>query len=290
MGSLFKSEQAEKEYFQRYDECLALFGIEYTSRYVSTALGDTHVLIFGDSSKPPLLLFHGMTMSSTMWYPNVKHLVPERCVYAIDVMGDFGRSRPNAPMQSVETANQWIRELMDGLQLDRADIAGHSMGGYLSMNFALAHPERISSLMLYAPAGTFRRLRFKFFLKIFPALLFHSERLTDKAFLWLSAKRKPLPPVIRTQVVTGYRYAMPQLQVMPKVIHEDQFIGYTVPTLLLIGEKEVIYKAKKAMARARILIPHLESYLVPGANHSFTMEHADTVNEHTLRFLRERAW
>ena len=91
MKSIFKNEQGEREYHQLYDKTLALFEVLYTSNTTQTSYGETHFLTFGDPSKPPLVLLHGMTMSSTMWYPNVKQLIQERYVYAIDIMEDFGK-------------------------------------------------------------------------------------------------------------------------------------------------------------------------------------------------------
>ncbi|WP_438433727.1 alpha/beta fold hydrolase [Gorillibacterium sp. sgz500922] len=287
MESIFKSRAAEEEYHQCYEKSLECFELAGTSRYIATSFGDTHVLSFGDPSKEPLILLHGMTMSSTMWFPNLKHLVQERYVYAVDVMGDFGKSRPKGVIKNRQAANRWMLEVMDALPCSKADLAGHSMGGFLSLNFALAYPDRVSKLLLYAPAGTFHRMSLKFFAKIYPALLFHTEKWIDRAFLWFSGRGEPLHPVFRAQVIAGYRHAKPRLQVMSGVFGEEEFEHFPIPTLLLIGDREVIYPAEKAMANAKRFIPNLEPHLIAGASHSLTMEHADAVNELTLSFLQK---
>ncbi|MBY0009964.1 alpha/beta fold hydrolase [Paenibacillus typhae] len=288
MGSIFKTEAGEEEYYLCYEKSLECFEIEGTSYYIATASGDTYVTRFGDPGKEPLLLLHGMTMSSTMWFPNIQHLVQERCVYAVDVMGDFGKSKPALAIKNRQAANQWLLEVADALQCSRGDLAGHSMGGFLALNFALAYQERVSKLLLYAPAGAFHRVSLRFFAKIYPALLFHTEKRIDQAFLWFSGKGEPLPPVFRAQVLSGYSHAKPLLQLMPSVFEQKEFIDYHIPTLLLIGDKEVIYPAGKAMANAKSLIPDLEAHLIAGASHSLTMEHADAVNELTVRFLKRK--
>nr|WP_280921133.1 alpha/beta fold hydrolase [Paenibacillus turicensis] len=262
--------------------------VEGTSSYIHTSFGDTHVLCFGDQSKPPMVLLHGMTMSSTMWFPNIKQLAQERCIYAVDIMGDFGKSKPNVAIKNRKDANQWLLEVLDAMELNQVDLAGHSMGGFLSLNFSLAYSERISRLLLYAPAGTFHKISMKFFAKIYPALLFHTEKWIDNAFLWFSGKGEPLHPVFRSQVIAGYRYAKPLLQLMPSVFNKAEFYDFNIPTLLLIGDKEVIYPAAKTIANAKELIPNLETHLIAGASHSLTMEHADIVNELTLLFLQKR--
>ncbi|GBF75083.1 hypothetical protein PA598K_03465 [Paenibacillus sp. 598K] len=204
-------------------------------------------------------------------------------------MGDFGRSRPAVAIKNRKDANQWLLEVLDALQLNNTDLGGHSMGGFLALNFALGYPGRVSKLLLYAPAATFHRISFKFFAKIYPALLFHTEKWIDNAFLWFSGKGEPLHPVFRAQVIAGYRHAKPLLQVMPSVFTKEEFQNFTIPTLLLIGDKEVIYPAEKAIANAKRLIPDLETHFIPGASHSLTIEHADVVNELTLLFLQKRS-
>ncbi|WP_342476440.1 alpha/beta hydrolase [Paenibacillus sp. FSL H7-0350] len=287
MGSIFKSRATEEEYYLCYDKSLHRFGLEGTSYYISTSFGDTYVLCFGDPSKKPLILLHGMTMSSTMWYPNMKQLIQERCVYAVDIVGDFGRSKPTVAIKNRKAANQWLLEVLDAMQFNKVDLAGHSMGGFLSLNFALDYPGRVSKLLLFAPAGTFYKISFKFFAKIYPALLFHTEKWIDNAFLWFSGKGEPLHPVFRAQVISGYRHAKPLLQVMPSVFAKEEFQNFNIPTLLLIGDKEVIYPAEKAIANAKRLIPNLETHIIEGASHSLTMEHADVVNEKAILFLRK---
>ncbi|AIQ53209.1 alpha/beta fold hydrolase [Paenibacillus sp. FSL R7-0331] len=287
MGSIFRSKAAEVEYYHYYDKSLEYFELEGTSRYIATAYGDTYVTCFGDSGKRPLILLHGMTMSSAMWYPNIKSLLQERCVYAVDIIGDFGKSKPAAAIKSRKAANEWLLEVLDQLQCSKADLAGHSMGGFLSMNFALAHPDRVSKLLLYAPAGTFHPMSLKFFVKIYPALLFHTEKWIDQAFLWFSGKGEPLHPVFRDQVISGYSHAKPLLQLMPSVFDRKEFSSFNIPTLLLIGDKEVIYPAGKAMAKAKGLIPDLETHIIAGASHSLTLEHADTVNGLSVLFLQK---
>ncbi|MFF2890827.1 alpha/beta fold hydrolase [Paenibacillus sp. NPDC057967] len=285
--SIFRTSVAEDEYLACYNKSLGEFGLDCESDYITTPFGDTHVLRFGDSAKKPLILLHGMTMSSTMWYPNVKELIRERCVYAIDIMGDFGKSKPNAPIKSRVEANHWLRTVLEGLGLNRIDLAGHSMGGYLALNYALAHPEQLTSLALLAPAGSFHPMSLKFFAKIYPALLLRTEKRIDRAFRWFSGTGQPLDPVFRSQVIAGYRNAKPLLQLMPSAFKQEDFARFSVSTLLLVGDKEVIYPALEVVEKAKRLIPGLHAHVIPGASHSLTIEHANEVNHLLIRFLVE---
>ena len=58
------------------------------------------------------------------------------------------------------------------------------------------------------------------------------------------------------------------------------------PTLLLIGDREVIYDPDAALEWARQHIPRLEGEIVPGASHMLTAERAKLINQRLLAFLR----
>lgn len=194
MGSIFKSRATEEEYYLCYDKSLNRFGLEGTSYYISTSFGDTYVLCFGDPSKKPLILLHGMTMSSTMWYPNMKQLIQERCVYAVDIVGDFGRSKPTVAIKNRKAANQWLLEVLDAMQFNKVDLAGHSMGGFLSLNFALDYPGRVSKLLLFAPAGTFYKISFKFLRKFTPHYCFTQKSGSTMLFCGFQVKESLYTP------------------------------------------------------------------------------------------------
>lgn len=147
----------------------------------------------------------------------------------------------------------------------------------------------VSKLILLAPAGSFYKMNPLFFIKIYPALLFHTEKLIDNAFKWASEKKEHLDSIIRSQVISGYRYAKPLLRIMPTVFSKSELENHKHPTLLLIGEKEVIYPANKAIAYAEKYSSNLEVHIIPGANHMFTLEQAGLVNELMCCFLADNS-
>jgi pimeloyl-ACP methyl ester carboxylesterase len=57
--------------------------------------------------------------------------------------------------------------------------------------------------------------------------------------------------------------------------------------LLLIGDREVIYKSEKAIQRATRLVSSLKAEIVPGANHSAQYTASDFVNARILEFLAD---
>jgi pimeloyl-ACP methyl ester carboxylesterase len=102
-----------------------------------------------------MLLIHGLVGSSFNWRRNIDALAQERSVYAIDLV-NAGKSQRIAGLDAgLEATAERVAAAMDALGLDRADIAGHSHGGAVAMMLAARHPERVCSLVLFAPVNPF---------------------------------------------------------------------------------------------------------------------------------------
>lgn len=292
---IFKEYEYRQRYHQYYDEALQLFQCPYEEQYIETSYGTSYVLRFDkqhkssesleSSNRLPLVLLHGMTMSSVMWYPNVKKWVQHFTVYAIDIAGDIGKSVPNEAIMLQEEAVQWLAETVNALGLTSFILAGHSIGGYIALRFTLAHQERVAKLALFAPAAAFHRLQWKFFYYAFPGLLFQTEKWIDRAFRSLSTEGLPFAPAYHELILYGYRYAFPLLRLYPLKIDEAELGKLHLPILLMIGEQEVIYPAQQALEYAQAAIPHIQTLLVNKANHTLTLEYADLVNDYALAFF-----
>lgn len=101
-------------------------------------------------SGEPLVLVHGLAASKEIWHA-ARPLLPGWRTIAIDVPG-FGES---APVGEAFVLEEVARGILDGLpeELERFALVGHSMGGALAVVIAALAPERVSRLVLCAPAG-----------------------------------------------------------------------------------------------------------------------------------------
>ena len=96
---------------------------------------------------PPLILICGMGMPLQGWAMQVRRLARAFTVIRFDNRGCGRSTTPEAPYSLGEMAGD-VLALMDHLELDAAHIMGASMGGFISLELALARPDRISSLVL----------------------------------------------------------------------------------------------------------------------------------------------
>lgn len=93
----------------------------------------------------PIVLLHGLGMRASIWSPQVEALARDYDVVTFDMLGHGGSSLPPEDAVLSDYSDQLL-SLLDGLGIAAAHIVGHSMGALISLEFALAHPERVLSI------------------------------------------------------------------------------------------------------------------------------------------------
>ena len=109
------------------------------------------VQLFSGGDGPPLLYFHGAGVY--WWLPAHDRLAARRRVL-IPVHPGFGRSPAREEIESMEDLVFHALDVLDALALERADMIGLSLGGWLAAELAVRHPERVGRLVLVDAAGT----------------------------------------------------------------------------------------------------------------------------------------
>jgi pimeloyl-ACP methyl ester carboxylesterase len=100
-----------------------------------------------------MVLLHGFGASLQTWDAWAFELEKDRRVLRFDVPG-FGLSGPAANNDYSDAADvARLLALLNQLGLQQVALGGHSMGGRIAWNFAAAHPERVSHLILVSPDG-----------------------------------------------------------------------------------------------------------------------------------------
>jgi pimeloyl-ACP methyl ester carboxylesterase len=82
-----------------------------------------------------------------------------------------------------------------------------------------------------------------------------------------------------------FRYANPRRSVFPTPYPEEELRAVSVPTLLLVGDKEQTFDPRRALANATRLVPGLQAELLSGAGHLLAIDKAQQVNQRMLQFL-----
>ena len=119
--------------------------------------GSVHVVERGPLDAQPLVLLHGITLTAQTWHYQLHDLAGPFRVLAVDHRG-HGTSKPGSDEWDIDRLALDVRELLEDLDLRRAIVVGHSMGGMVAMRFALDHGdvlhERVAGLVLMSTSAT----------------------------------------------------------------------------------------------------------------------------------------
>jgi pimeloyl-ACP methyl ester carboxylesterase len=236
-----------------------------------------------------MALLHGYMATSAMWAPNIADFSKDYRVYAIDVMGQPSKSIPAEPIRNAEDYAVWLAETLDGLHLDRICLIGQSYGAWLALNFAIAVPDRVQILVLLSPGGGFVPMVRQFSLRGMLMVWFPTQVTVNWFMRWLGITGRDVRYVVELTYLglKHFRVPVETLRVMPVLFPEDRLRAMRVPTLLLIGDHEVICDPGAALAGARRVFPDVQAELVPQSSHDMCFSQHRIVDARILNFLRK---
>ncbi len=280
----FRTQKGRDDYYKAYEKTLMLWDAAYSEKYITTSFGESHCLICGDTSNPPLVLLHAASCGSTIWYPNVKALSENYAVYAIDLITDPSKSTLLKPIKGKEQCAKWLDETVNGLGISDFYICGLSIDGWNAANYASQYPRKVRKLMLLSPVQTFAKMYFSFFFKIMKMGFKPTRKSVEEYLGWGSQKEAPLPDSVIDQFTISAMNINPN-GVFPKMLNKKAFADVKVPVLVLFGENEFAFNAEKATATAKAVIDDLEIETVRHTSHLISVSASAYVNDRILSFL-----
>lgn len=289
--SVFPAEYIQ-EFQAAYLAVLDLWPVPYQEIYIPTSFGDTHVIASGPLDGEPILFLHALFATAAVWYPNAGGLSQRYRTYAVDVLGEANPSRPTRPMKSMEEMVQWFSELLDGLGIRQTFLVGNSFGAFLSASFAMRLPERVRGMVLIGPAATFKSITpfyIHMFLPKLLTILFPKipglARLVEDSLDWMRAGLPSNPAWEKLFLLSMLHGGMTN-QIFPKVYSAGELSQIKAPTLLLLGDRERIYRPEEAIRAAQKAIPGLCAEIIPNAHHITALCQPEIVNQQIEAFFR----
>ena len=232
----------------------------------------------------PLLLTHGYGATSAMFSQNLAALGAGNEVVTWDIRGHGGSESPADPgCYSASAALSDMAALLDELGHDRAVLGGHSLGGYLSLDFALSFPGRVAGLVLIDTGpgfrndearegwnrraeGTATRLAEQGLAALGPSAELHAGGHRDVDGLILAARGT------LTQRDAHVLNGLPQI---------------LAPALVVVGADDEHFLAAADYMAARI--PVARKVVIPGAGHAPNIDKPELFDLEVRDFLDELA-
>lgn len=288
--SRWSSPQAEAEFRRRSDALAAALAAERSFEMpapvdVPTRLGPTRVDRW-DGEGEPVVFLHGTTGTSLAWVEYAQHR-RGRSAYAVDTIGDVGHSRQEVAVTGPRDLADWLADVLDGLRLERAHLAGVSYGGFLALNLAAHHPARVRTLTLFEPAGI-ERVRMARFMAWGTASMVAAFLPTPLRARAARRLRMPVlddPRIIRV-VAYGQRHHRARL-LRPDPLTDAQLAGIAQPVLAVLGERSEVFPAAAVAARLEGHLPDVTVRTVADAGHGLVVSDVDRLAGWLADFLAD---
>ena len=270
-------------------------------RYVKVGNINTRYWAEGDKG-PAVLLVHGLGGSVENWALNIGPLSRHHRVYAVDLPG-FGRSDKTPLIRSILDLVRFIGDFMEVLEIEKASLAGNSLGGGLVLYLNIQFPHKVEKLCLVDNAGMGSELILDLRLMTIPLL---GELLTRPSRKGTAALLKKIvydPAIVTDDIVTlGYNlFTLPgarkallkttragitirgQRGDLVKYL-QDNIGSVTAPVLTVWGKQDRIIPLAHAY-KCHECLPDSELHVLDNCGHMPQFEHPDEFNRLLLDFL-----
>jgi pimeloyl-ACP methyl ester carboxylesterase len=227
-----------------------------TSKFVALSPGlNVHYRDEGKTDGPALVLIHGSNASLHTWEEWSKRLGDTYRVISLDLPGHGLTGVDPSGNYNPDRYAEVVDQLLTRLAVPRAIIAGNSMGGYVSIRYALKHPKKTAALVLLdssgAPSKPKTDLPIGFRIMQTPGLRNLSLYISPRSLFDKSVRESMAVQTVVTDAmvdrywelnrVPGNRAAtLWRFQNYNRTSQSDQIAQIKAPTLILWGEKDTV--------------------------------------------------
>ncbi|MGH1469567.1 MAG: alpha/beta fold hydrolase [Cellvibrionaceae bacterium] len=252
--TIYKSVQGEQQVKAKYAEWLKHWPVEKQLMAIPTHFGKTCIIASGHPDNPPVFLFHGAGTNSIMWLKDIATLTKNHRVYAVDILGQPGHSEQNQlDLKSPDYAN-WIKEILETLNIKHAIFIGMSLGGWMCLKFACTWPEKVTKLALLSPAGI-TNPRKRFIAKAIGTGMLGS---TGRKILFNNIiKNDHIEKRMAEYLHLSLRHFTFKMKPIP-TFKKNQLSQLYCPVFLILGGKDAIFNPNKILIRLAKYTPQVE--------------------------------
>lgn len=248
-------------------------------------------------SGEPLILIHGGLIDRRMWDEQFAAFAQQFRVIRYDARGHGNSGSVSGPFSHHED----LYHLMEALDIDQATLVGLSMGGYISIDFALAYPDRVAALVLVSPGLTGYKFHGETLEKnnneiiaaigdgdLDRAVEYFQRSWTDGPYRTPDQVDQGVRESVRIMAIETarkYRFENLERRLSPPAI--DRLSEIKIPTLTIIGTLDMpgIKEIVDMIGRD---VDGVEAVEIEGAAHMVNMERPEEFNRAVLRFLSKQ--
>jgi pimeloyl-ACP methyl ester carboxylesterase len=232
---------------------------------------------------PAVVLTHGHMSSRTAWDGQHRALADRYRVISWDIRGHGQTDVPDDPAHySLALTVADIRALLGHLGIERAVIGGLSLGGYVSLAFALAHPEMARALVICDSGPGYRNTQAR---EQWNARAHaRAAELEEKGLESLASRSREVREArSRHRSARALAHATRGILAQEGSSVIDGLPAIAVPTLVIVGDQDVPFVGPSEYMAKKIPGARLET--IAGAGHSSNLDQPDAFNLILRSFL-----
>lgn len=285
--SIYKSQTAKEKSLALYDRQLLKLSMPFSDIYVKTSFGKTHLIETGNQTGKPLLVFHGGNATTAYNLLMCQFLLKDFHIYAVDTIGHPGKSDEVCLSHKGYDYGKWASEVIDQIGYDRIACLGGSYGGGILAKLMCVAPEKIEKAVLIVPAGISNAIPFSSMAMLIPLLQYRitkREKYLVKTALYMALREE----VLDEDTLDILKDSFDNVKIkaaMPTNIEKKRLSGYCSPTLIIAGEKDCLFSARKVLHRARKMISDCRTIELKESGHMHILP--QTEKERITEFLLE---
>jgi pimeloyl-ACP methyl ester carboxylesterase len=283
-NSIYKTPEIKTRFIELYNEKMTGWPVPYDNVFIETKYGKVHVIVSGTETAPPLLLLHASGVASWSWKYNIQDLGQYYRCYAIDLIGDAGKSEFTTLENILKTGRDQAdlyTEITGKLGVDKAFVAGASEGGFIGTNYALYYPERVEKLALLGPMGYSGATQSV--IRILFAQLFPLKPIQESTFSWAFSNN----PKLKNEFNEWFPLLMSEctpIKVMPLPFSAEERKQLKIAVLFIFGERDNLVGDP---GEARSLVQDMQNVRVEivNAGHLMAAEIPEQINSLLIDFF-----
>jgi pimeloyl-ACP methyl ester carboxylesterase len=260
---IYKTDEGKKQVLRYYETLLSQWHQPALQLTVETTFGNSFIIESGKKEAPAILLLHGSGSNSAMWIADVAEISKTYHVFAIDIIGECGKSAENRPTYKGDIYSGWILEIIKELGLKRVSLIGCSLGGWIAIDFATKHPEKTDKLILMATAGITQVKPATVFWIIITSFMgsWGFNKLNKMVYGNLEIDKQTLE--YASLIKAHYK---PRTDVLP-VFDSESLQKIKAPTLFIGGEKDCFYNSQKTASFLKENLNNIQCFVLKDVRH-----------------------
>ncbi|MDO5142942.1 MAG: alpha/beta hydrolase [Eubacteriales bacterium] len=229
--------------------------------------GDAQIACYDVGQGQPLVLLHGNGESSAYWKAQIPEFTRFYRVLAVDSRGHGASERGAVELTFAQMAED-LKTVLDACGVRKAHILGFSDGGDLAIKFALTYPNYVDKLILNGAN-----------VEMFAGIKPHVQLPVYVGYALLHGLGRISRRAARKRDVLG-------LMVHPYGVRMDDLSQLTMPTLILVGEHDMVRDSQTREMAAHI--PHCRVEVFRDGDHFIAAKQPSRFNRTVIEFLLGR--